>query len=159
MNNQTGGHGTKIGAGKNPWLAHLKLFRTNNPQMTYKDCMKNAKHTYVKKGHIGIKTVGTKEDGTVKTAPRREIYYDMARIRPMLKYTAYTDFNDINRDAVQAYIDRNTTDPKRIKRRDLFLKTHPNINIQYVHDEWTNLKQAWDKSEANSSKWRPKIKI
>ena len=33
----------------NPWLEHIRLLRTANPQYTYKQAMIEAKKTYVKK--------------------------------------------------------------------------------------------------------------
>lgn len=39
----------------NPWLEHVKKFRSENPNMSYKDVLKNAKTTY--------KPVGKKQKG------------------------------------------------------------------------------------------------
>jgi len=33
----------------NPWLEHVKNFRLENPQMSYKEVLQEAKKTYVKK--------------------------------------------------------------------------------------------------------------
>lgn len=49
-----GRHG---GRGKgNPWLAHVKAYRSKHPNKSYKDCLKEAKKTY-KKGS-GLRTAG-----------------------------------------------------------------------------------------------------
>ena len=31
------------------WLLHVKVYREKHPNMSYKDCLKNAKDSYVKK--------------------------------------------------------------------------------------------------------------
>lgn len=49
-----GRHG---GRGKNnPWLAHVKAYRSKHPNKSYKECLKEAKKTY-KKGS-GLRTAG-----------------------------------------------------------------------------------------------------
>ena len=30
------------------WLLHVKLYREKHPNMSYKDCLKNAKDSYIK---------------------------------------------------------------------------------------------------------------
>ena len=30
----------------NSWIEHVKEFRQQNPHLTYKECLKEAKHTY-----------------------------------------------------------------------------------------------------------------
>jgi hypothetical protein len=50
--NQTG-NGTKIGASKNPWLAHVAKFRKDNP--TVKNALQEAKKTYSNRPDGGIK--------------------------------------------------------------------------------------------------------
>jgi hypothetical protein len=41
-----GGYGTKAGAMKNPWLAHVQAYRQEHPGMPYKKCLQNAAKTY-----------------------------------------------------------------------------------------------------------------
>tara|TARA_B100000963_G_scaffold31932_1_gene23783 strand:+ start:201 stop:368 length:168 start_codon:yes stop_codon:yes gene_type:complete len=42
---------TQSGAGKkvNPWLEHVKQFRSEHPELSYKEVLTQAKATYTKK--------------------------------------------------------------------------------------------------------------
>lgn len=42
-----GGLGTKAGARKNPWLAHVRAFRTKHPNLSYAEALKRARASYV----------------------------------------------------------------------------------------------------------------
>ena len=48
----TGGYGTKAGAMKNPWLAHVQAYRQEHPALSYKQCLKNAAKSYRKGGAV-----------------------------------------------------------------------------------------------------------
>jgi len=45
----------------NPWLLHIAEFRKKNPEMRYKDCLKEGKKTYVKGKTIPSKPVPIKK--------------------------------------------------------------------------------------------------
>ena len=159
---QNGGKGPKAGATKNPWINHVKNYKLKHPTMSYKDCMKNAKHTYNKKGSIPKHKVGplsTKEEGVVRQASSLEIHHNMVEVRPMLKYLSFTDKNKKNSDAIEAYLDRNSTNPIKKQKSDLYIKKHPQVNIKDIHDTWINLNKAWEDAEKNLTKWRPKVKF
>ena len=38
----------------NAWLAHVKKYRADNPDCSYKDCLKKAKDTYIKGGAVKV---------------------------------------------------------------------------------------------------------
>jgi len=46
----------------NAWLAHVKKYRADNPDCSYKDCLKKAKDTYIKGGAVKVEEKTHKED-------------------------------------------------------------------------------------------------
>jgi hypothetical protein len=47
-------------------LAHVAEFRKNNPEVSYKDCLKEAKKTYIK-GGVLVQNAPNVEGGAVKS--------------------------------------------------------------------------------------------
>jgi hypothetical protein len=63
-----GAAGTKAGARKNPWLAHVQAYRQKHPAMSYKECLKNAAKSYKPKGASHKKAGGAVTGGRKKRA-------------------------------------------------------------------------------------------
>ena len=123
---QNGGKGTKAGATKNPWINHVKNFKLKHPTMSYKDCMKNAKHTYNKKGSIP-----KKEEGEVRHATQKEIPIDINKQIDNV-------FEDARRKKLTPVL-KNTEDEMNdyINRYNLYIRTNaPKIKIIQKKKRW-----------------------
>ncbi len=56
----------------NAWLAHVKTYREKHPEMSYKDCLKEAKKTYVK-GGVLVQNAPNIEGGSVKKEKKTKV--------------------------------------------------------------------------------------
>ena len=56
----------------NAWLAHVKKYRADNPDCSYKDCLKNAKTTYKKGGAVKEETHKMPDGKVMKGATHKE---------------------------------------------------------------------------------------
>jgi hypothetical protein len=63
----------------NPWIIHVKAFRAANPTVSYKDCLKQAKATYVspKTGASRGRIIG--KDLDLKKATTKEFGLEMRK--------------------------------------------------------------------------------
>ena len=63
---QSGGKGTKAGASKSPWLAHVKAYRASHPGMSYKDALSGASASYKSSSGAGLHRAGVRAKRKVK---------------------------------------------------------------------------------------------
>ena len=56
----------------NAWLAHVKAYREKHPEVSYKDCLKEAKKTYVK-GGVLVQNAPNIEGGSVKKEKKTKV--------------------------------------------------------------------------------------
>ena len=78
----------------NPWIQHCKKHQAQNPGMSWKDCLKEAKHTYKKGGQRGegieniiepIKEFGTTLVTSIIGSPELQEQRTAARIERRAK--------------------------------------------------------------------------
>ena len=71
----------------NPWLEHVKNFRLENPQMSYKEVLQEAKKTYVKKEKKeNVKGGSIKAEKKVEKKPdKKEKKPDKKEKKPKVK--------------------------------------------------------------------------
>ena len=56
----------------NAWLAHVKAYREKHPEVSYKDCLKEAKKTYVK-GGVLVTNSPNVEGGAIKSKKEKKV--------------------------------------------------------------------------------------